>query len=54
MDFKLSNIKYKLCSFEADWKTKKDRINPLFDYFHASSLPIRVEIRTEVLTLKLA
>ena len=51
---RLSNIKYKLSSFEADLKTRKYGINPLFDCFHASYLPILMEIRTEVLIPKIA
>jgi hypothetical protein len=50
----LSNIKYKLYSFEADLKTRKYGINPLFDCFHASYLPILMEIGTEVLIPKIA
>ena len=50
----LSNIKYKLSSFEADLKTRKYGINPLVDCFHASYLPILMEIRTEVLIPKIA
>ena len=49
-----SNIKYKLSSFEADLKTRKYGINPLFDCFHASYLTILMEIRTEVLIPKIA
>ena len=49
-----SNIKYKLYSFEADLKTRKYGINPLFDCFHASYLPILMEIGTEVLIPKIA
>ena len=50
----LSNIKYKLYSFEADWKTSKHGTNPLFACFHASYLPILMEIRTQVLMLNIA
>ena len=50
----LSNIKYKLYSFEANLKTRKYGINPLVDCFHASYLPILMEIRTEVLIPKIA
>ena len=50
----VSNIKYKLYSFEADLKTRKYGINPLVDCFHASYLPILMEIRTEVLIPKIA
>ena len=50
----LSNIKYKLYSFEADLKTRKYGINPLFGCFHASYLPILMEIGTEVLIPKIA
>ena len=35
-------------------KTRKYGINPLFDCFHASYLPILMEIGTEVLILKIA
>ena len=49
-----SNIKYKLSSFEADLKTRKYGINPLVDGFHASYLPILMEIRTEVFIPKIA
>ena len=35
-------------------KTRKYGINPLFDCFHASYLPILMEIRTEVLIPKIA
>ena len=52
--FIVSNIKYTFYSFDADWKTRKDGINPLFACLYASSLPIRMEIRTEVLILKIA
>ena len=50
----LSNIKYTFYSFEADLKTRKYGINPLFDCFHASYLPILMEIGTEVLIPKIA
>ena len=49
-----SNIKYTFYSFEADLKTRKYGINPLFDCFHASYLPILMEIGTEVLIPKIA
>ena len=35
-------------------KTRKYGINPLFDCFHASYLPILMEIGTEVLIPKIA
>ena len=50
----LSNIKKQISGFEEDWKPEKDEINPLFACFHASSRPIRMEIRTEVLMPKIA
>ncbi len=50
----LSNIKYKLYSFEADLKTSKHGTNPLFACFHASYFPILMEIRTQVLIPKIA
>ena len=54
INFHLSNIKYKLYSFESDLKTSKHGTNPLFACFHASYLPILMEIRTQVLILNIA
>ena len=54
LEIYLSNIKYTFYSFEADLKTRKYGINPLFDCFHASYLPILMEIGTEVLIPKIA